>query len=43
MEEKILLCLAHMSGNEMKYIQEAFEDNWVAPLGPNVGKADPPP
>ena len=36
MEEKILLCLAHMSGNEMKYIQEAFEDNWVAPLGPNV-------
>ena len=25
-----------MSGNEMKYIQEAFEDNWVVPLGPNV-------
>jgi dTDP-4-amino-4,6-dideoxygalactose transaminase len=25
-----------MSGNEMKYIQEAFEQNWIAPLGPNV-------
>lgn len=33
---RILLCLAHMSGNEMKYIQEAFDDNWVVPLGPNV-------
>ena len=36
MKERILLCLAHMSGNEMKYIQEAFDDNWVVPLGPNV-------
>ena len=35
-EKKILLCLAHMSGNEMKYIQEAFDSNWVVPLGPNV-------
>ena len=34
--KKILLCLAHMSGNEMKYIEEAFADNWVVPLGPNV-------
>lgn len=34
--ERILLCLAHMSGNEMKYIQQAFDDNWVVPLGPNV-------
>lgn len=34
--EKILLCLAHMSGNEMQYIQEAFDTNWVVPLGPNV-------
>jgi len=34
--ERILLCLAHMSGNEMKYIEEAFADNWVVPLGPNV-------
>ena len=25
-----------MSGNEMKYIQEAFDANWVVPLGPNV-------
>ena len=35
-KRKILLCLAHMSGNEMKYIEEAFADNWVVPLGPNV-------
>lgn len=34
--ERILLCLAHMSGNEMKFIEEAFKDNWVVPLGPNV-------
>ena len=34
--ERIYLCLAHMSGNEMKYIQEAFDTNWVVPLGPNV-------
>ena len=33
---RILLCLAHMSGNEMKFIEEAFADNWVVPLGPNV-------
>ena len=33
---KVYLCLAHMSGNEMKYIQEAFDTNWVVPLGPNV-------
>jgi len=32
----IWLCLAHMSGNEQKYIQEAFDTNWVVPLGPNV-------
>lgn len=36
MKERILLCLAHMSGNEMKYINDAFADNWVVPLGPNV-------
>ena len=36
MAERILLCLAHMSGNEMKYIEKAFADNWVVPLGPNV-------
>lgn len=34
----IYLCLAHMSeeGYERKYVQEAFDSNWVAPLGPNV-------
>ncbi len=36
MAERTLLCLAHMSGNEMKYVEEAFADNWVVPLGPNV-------
>ena len=35
-EKRIILCLAQMSGNEMKYIQEAFDTNWVVPLGPNV-------
>ena len=34
--EKILLCLAHMSGKEQQYIQEAFDTNWIVPLGPNV-------
>ena len=34
--KRIYLCLAHMSGNEMKFIQEAFDTNWVVPLGPNV-------
>ena len=36
--KKIYLCLAHMSedGAELKYINEAFETNWVVPLGPNV-------
>lgn len=36
MANRILLCLAHMSGNEMKYVEQAFADNWVVPLGPNV-------
>lgn len=30
------MCLAHMSGKEQDYIKEAFDTNWVAPLGPNV-------
>lgn len=34
--ERILLSTPHMSGNEQKYINEAFETNWIAPLGPNV-------
>ena len=36
MEKRIYLCLAHMSGQEQKFIQEAFDTNWVVPLGPNV-------
>ncbi len=34
--EKIWLSSPHMSGNEQKYINEAFESNWVAPLGKNI-------
>lgn len=33
---RILLCLCHMSGREQDYINAAFADNWVVPLGPNV-------
>ena len=36
LNERVYLCLAHMSGEEQKYIQEAFDTNWVVPLGPNV-------
>ena len=38
MANRIYLCLAHMSedGMEQKYIKEAFDTNWVVPLGPNV-------
>jgi len=36
MNKKIWLSPPHMSGNEMKYIQQAFDSNWIAPLGPNV-------
>ena len=36
MSNRILLCLAHMSGKEQEYIDQAFRDNWVVPLGPNV-------
>lgn len=35
-DKTIYLCLAHMGGQEQKYIQEAFDTNWVVPLGPNV-------
>ncbi|OGS69121.1 MAG: pyridoxal phosphate-dependent aminotransferase [Flavobacteria bacterium RIFCSPLOWO2_12_FULL_35_11] len=38
MNKKIWLSPPHMSGNEMKYIQEAFNTNWIAPLGPNVNE-----
>ena len=36
MDKRIYLCLAHMSGKEMGFIQEAFDTNRVVPLGPNV-------
>ncbi|MCY1662981.1 aminotransferase class I/II-fold pyridoxal phosphate-dependent enzyme [Chryseobacterium sp. SL1] len=36
MNSKIWLSSPHMGGNEQKYINEAFAENWVAPLGPNV-------
>ncbi|MBS4197573.1 aminotransferase class I/II-fold pyridoxal phosphate-dependent enzyme [Lederbergia citri] len=35
-KEQILLSPPHMSGHEWKYIQQAIETNWIAPLGPNV-------
>ena len=35
-KERILLCLCHLSGNEQKFVNEAFDSNWVVPLGPNV-------
>ena len=36
MDKRIYLCLAHMSGKEQDFIREAFDTNWVVPLGPNV-------
>ncbi len=33
---KIYLSPPHMSGNERKYVEEAFESNWIAPVGPNL-------
>ena len=35
-KSKIYLSSPHMGGSELKYINEAFEQNWIAPLGPNV-------
>ena len=34
--QRIHLCLAHPGGKELEYIHKAFEDDWIAPLGPNV-------
>ena len=34
--DRIFLSLAHMGGQEQKFIKEAFDTNWVVPLGPNV-------
>lgn len=36
MNKRIWLSLAHMGGKEQQFIQEAFDTNWVVPLGPNV-------
>lgn len=36
MNKKIWLSLAHMGGHEQDFIKEAFDTNWVVPLGPNV-------
>lgn len=35
-QSKIWLSSPHMGGGELKYVNEAFDTNWVAPLGPNV-------
>ncbi|SDR70159.1 aminotransferase class I/II-fold pyridoxal phosphate-dependent enzyme [Gramella sp. MAR_2010_147] len=35
-KDKIWLSSPHMGGNELNYINEAFAENWIAPLGPNV-------
>ena len=35
-KERILLSLPHMGETEQKWIDEAFKDNWIVPLGPNV-------
>lgn len=36
--KRILLSSPHMSGNEQNYIDNAFKENWIAPLGPNVNQ-----
>jgi dTDP-4-amino-4,6-dideoxygalactose transaminase len=36
MNNKIWLSSPHMGGNEINYVNQAFETNWIAPLGPNV-------
>jgi len=38
MKNKIWLSSPHMGGSEQKYVQEAFDTNWIAPLGPNVNE-----
>ena len=35
-KKRIYLCLAHPGGKELDYIRKTFEDDWIAPLGPNV-------
>jgi len=36
MKPKVYLSSPHMGNNEMNFIAQAFEANWIAPLGPNV-------
>lgn len=36
MKKRIYLSPPHMSGNELNYVKEGFDTNWIAPLGPNV-------
>nr|WP_275542451.1 aminotransferase class I/II-fold pyridoxal phosphate-dependent enzyme [Macrococcus epidermidis] len=38
MNKRLHLSIAHIGENEQKYVKEAFDQNWVAPLGPNVDK-----
>ena len=38
MNKKILLSSPNMGGEELKYIQEVFDTNWIAPLGPHVNR-----
>jgi Predicted pyridoxal phosphate-dependent enzyme apparently involved in regulation of cell wall biogenesis len=35
-KERIMLSLPHMGGNEQKFVKDAFDTNWIVPLGPNV-------
>lgn len=36
MKQRILLSAPHMGGGELKYVHQAFDQNWIVPLGPNV-------
>lgn len=38
--KKIYLASPHMMGNELKYVKDAFDTNWIAPLGPYVNKLE---
>ena len=35
-KEKIWLSSPHLGTNELKYVQEAFDSNWIAPVGPHL-------
>ena len=37
-DDRIFLSAPHMTGNEQKYIAQAFESNWIAPMGENVNQ-----